>query len=140
MTITPEELDEELSLSAATSRLSYLTRKDAEATSRAVADDPAAPEPDAAEPAPRSGQWSDFHAETTALDSEEALELLALGETISRKAHEHDAAAALAARRAGADWTEIGAALGVAPAEAWDTHAAAFADHPELRGERPSDG
>ncbi|KQS68235.1 hypothetical protein [Modestobacter sp. Leaf380] len=132
MTITPEVLDDELSLSAAANRLSYLTRKDAEATSRnvvAVLPD----EDDAAPPA----VWADVHAQDTSLDSEEALELLALGEAISRKAHEHDSAAVLAARRAGADWADIGLALGVDPATAWDQHRDAF-DDDELRGERPA--
>lgn len=133
MTITPELLDEELSLSAAANRLSYLTRKDAEASARNVVAE-LAPVGAAAEPA----VWADVHAQDTSLDSEEALELLALGEAISRKAHEYDDAAVLAARRAGADWADIGLALGVDAVTAWDDHRDAFGDDDELRGERPA--
>lgn len=133
MTITPEVLDGELSLSAAANRLSYLSRKDAEATSRNEVE--VLPVEDAAAP---PAVWADVHAQDASLDSEEALELLALGEAISRKAHEHDAAAVLAARRAGADWAEIGLALGVDPATAWDTHGDAFEGDDELRGPRPA--
>ncbi len=130
MTITPEVLDGELSLSAAANRLSYLTRKDAEATSR----NEVAPLPPEDE---TPAGWADVHAQDTSLDSEEALELLALGEAISRKAHEHDSAAVLAARRAGADWADIGLALGLDPGEAWEVHRDAF-DDDDLRGDRPA--
>lgn len=130
MTITPEVLDGELSLSAAANRLSYLSRKDAEATSRPeVAGPPVEDAPPAV--------WADIHAQDTSLDTEEALELLALGEAISRKAHEHDAAAVLAARRAGADWADIALAQGLEPAAAWDQYRDAF-DDDELRGARPA--
>ncbi|MCW2584256.1 MAG: uncharacterized protein JWQ53_3046 [Klenkia sp.] len=127
MTITPEVLDGELSLSAAANRLSYLTRKDSENAARST--DPATTNT-------ASEIWQDFHATATALDTEEALELLALGEVISRKAHESDTAAVTAARLAGADWADIGAAVGLTGAEAWDAHQDDLA--PDLLGDRPT--
>ena len=127
MTITPDVLDGELSLSAAANRLSYLTRKDSENSARATAPAPANT---------ASEVWQEFHATSTALDTEEALELLALGEVISRKAHESDTAAVTAARLAGADWADIGAAVGLTGPQAWDAHRDDLA--PDLLGERPT--
>lgn len=161
MTITPDVLDGELSLSAAATRLSYLTRKDAESTARTAVAGPTAAPAEAPSPAKApspanapspaddraasdqtadtpGNTWADFYAADVGLDSEEALELLALGEAISRKAHEHDSAAVLAARRAGADWSDIALALGVDPVTAWDVHALAFTDHGDLLGNRPA--
>jgi hypothetical protein len=48
--------------------------------------------------------------------------LLALGEVVARKAHEHRQLGIRAALRGGADWRQIGQALGVSPRAAWTGH------------------
>lgn len=53
---------------------------------------------------------------------DEALERLALGELIARKAGYGRQLDVQAARVAGASWREIGAALGVTRQAAWDAH------------------
>jgi len=57
-----------------------------------------------------------------ALAAEETLELLALGEAISRKAQYGRQIDVRAARRAGASWAAIGAALGTSKQAAWEAH------------------
>jgi len=52
----------------------------------------------------------------------EVLELLALGEVIARKAVYGRQLAVRSARRAGASWAQIGAALGVSKQAAWEAH------------------
>jgi hypothetical protein len=56
------------------------------------------------------------------LSREEALELLALGELIARKAGYGRQLAVRTARATGASWTQIGAALGTSKQAAWETH------------------
>jgi hypothetical protein len=56
------------------------------------------------------------------LGREEALELLALGEIVARKAIYGRQLAVKSARRAGASWTEIGASLGMTKQSAWEAH------------------
>ncbi|NDU73187.1 hypothetical protein GWI34_11150 [Actinomadura sp. DSM 109109] len=56
------------------------------------------------------------------LRREEVLELLALGEVIARKAVHGRQLAVRSARRAGASWTQIGAAMGVTKQAAWEAH------------------
>ncbi|TDD79882.1 hypothetical protein E1293_22140 [Actinomadura darangshiensis] len=56
------------------------------------------------------------------LQREEVLELLALGEVIARKAVHGRQLAVRSARRAGAPWTQIGAALGISKQAAWEAH------------------
>ena len=56
----------------------------------------------------------------TSLDTYEALELLALGEVVSRKAHDSQLIGIRAALRGGAGWDQIGTALGMSPDEAYD--------------------
>lgn len=53
---------------------------------------------------------------------EEALELLALGEVIARKAGYGRQLSVRSARAAGASWAEIGTALGTSRQAAWETH------------------
>jgi hypothetical protein len=60
--------------------------------------------------------------DTTLLTSAEALELLALGEAIARKAGYGRQLAVRAARAAGASWSQIGRALGTSKQSAWETH------------------
>ncbi|MDR2985556.1 MAG: hypothetical protein LBV34_12010, partial [Nocardiopsaceae bacterium] len=56
------------------------------------------------------------------LTMQEALELLALGEVIARKAATGRQLAVRSARAAGASWSHIGAALGISKQAAWETH------------------
>ena len=108
MRITPEALEDEFSLTTAVSRLDFLSRRDS-------ADTPLNTVVDADE-----DDWSSIKATGTSLDVPEALELLALGEVIARKAHGSRLVGIRAALRGGAGWDEIAAALGLSPGEAWD--------------------
>src|SRR3984893_16563067 len=56
------------------------------------------------------------------LPAQEALELLALGEVIARKAGYGRQLTVRSARAAGASWTQIGAALGTTKQSAWEAH------------------
>jgi hypothetical protein len=56
------------------------------------------------------------------LDRSEALELLALGEVIARKAGYGRQLTVRSARAAGASWAEIGTALGTTRQSAWEGH------------------
>jgi hypothetical protein len=135
MSITPEILEEEFSLPTAATRLDFLSRRDSGSTTldtvRSAHED----------------DWSSLKALDTSLDGYEALELLALGEVVSRKAHDSQLIGIRAALRGGTGWDEIGAALGTTPGAAYDAfqeavarqldeHAAASAR--ELAGARPS--
>ena len=63
------------------------------------------------------------------LNRDEALELLALGEVIARKASYGRQITVRSARTAGASWTQIGAALGTTKQAAWESHLRWAADH-----------
>lgn len=65
------------------------------------------------------------------LAREEALELLALGELIARKAAYGRQLAVRSARASGASWTQIGAALGVSKQAAWEAHSQWIEDQAE---------
>jgi hypothetical protein len=151
MTTTPElasnipQVLEEFSLVTAVTRLDFLARRDnhvVEAGHDATDDD---------------DSWGSIKEATTSLDVDEALELLALGEVVVRKARAGRHTGVLAALRGGASWADIAAALDVPPASAWDAHAAwldeqdaahrrgedaldaaAVASARELAGERPA--
>ena len=56
------------------------------------------------------------------LSRDEALELLALSEVIARKAGYGRQLSVRSARRAGASWSQIGAALGTSKQAAWEAH------------------
>ena len=60
----------------------------------------------------------------TSLDVPEALEVLALGEVVARKAHDSRLIGLRAALRGGADWERIAVALDRTPAEAYETYLA----------------
>lgn len=110
MSITPEGLEQEFSLPTAATRLDFLSRRDngdtALNTVAEAADD----------------DWSPIRDTATSLDMHESLELLALGEVVARKAHGSRLIGIRAALRGGASWEQIGAALGVTPAAAWDAY------------------
>jgi hypothetical protein len=61
----------------------------------------------------------------------EALELLALGEVIARKAAYGRQLAVRSARAAGASWSQIGAAVGVSKQAAWEAHSQWIEDQAE---------
>ncbi|MGY1718663.1 MULTISPECIES: hypothetical protein [unclassified Blastococcus] len=135
MTITPEALEAEFSLTTAATRLDFLSRRDNGDTAlNTVRDDDA-------------DDWSASLRDTgTQLDVYEALELLALGEVVSRRAHDSQLVGIRAALRGGAEWDQIAAALGITPEQAWDSFtesidrqldAEAAASARELAGTRP---
>jgi hypothetical protein len=133
MDITPEALEDEFTLPTAATRLDFLSRRDSGHTAlNTVVDD--------------GDDWSAIKATTTSLDVPEALEVLALGEVIFRKAHGSRLIGLRAALRGGADWEQIAAALDRSPAEAWETYLSlvddslegeAAEDARELAGSRP---
>ena len=109
MDITPEALAEEFSLPTAATRLDFLSRRDDGGTALNTVTEV------------DEDDWRAIANGGTSLDVHESLELLALGEVVSRKAHGSRLTGIRAALRGGAGWDEIGAALGVTPAQAWDT-------------------
>jgi hypothetical protein len=134
MSITPDVLETEFSLTTAATRLDFLSRRDNGDTAlNSVRDD--------------DDNWSTFRVAATSLDVHESLELLALGEVVSRKAHDSRLVGIRAALRGGASWEQIAAALDVTPREAWDAfhdsisrqlHDDAATAARELAGSRPS--
>ncbi|SEL60483.1 hypothetical protein SAMN04515665_11570 [Blastococcus sp. DSM 46786] len=111
MSITPEALEAEFSLTTAATRLDFLSRRDNGDTALNVVRDDA-----------DADDWSASMRDTgTQLDVDEALELLALGEVVSRRAHDSQLVGIRAALRGGAEWEQIAAALGVSPQQAWDS-------------------
>ena len=92
-----DALDREHTLSTAVRRYEELRTRD----SLADPDDPDGPRP---------------------LDRPEALELLALGEVIARKAGQGRQLTVRTARGAGASWADIGQALGTTRQSAWEAH------------------
>jgi hypothetical protein len=115
MRITPEALEQEFSLTTAATRLDFLSRRDnGDTTLNTVAEGD-------------DDNWLAFAAAAdTSLDVHESLELLALGEVISRKAHDSRLIGIRAALRGGADWEQIATALGGTPRQAWDDFTASI--------------
>lgn len=93
---TPDELEQQHTLSTATTRYDELRMREALAS---VSDD--------------GGD---------ALTRDETLELLALSEVVIRKAGYGRQPMVRSARAAGASWNQIGAALGTSKQAAWETH------------------
>jgi hypothetical protein len=111
MDITPARLEDEFTLPTAATRLDFLSRRDNGDTAVNTVVDP-------------DDAWSAIRAITTSLDVAEALEVLALGEVIARKAHDSRLIGLRAALRGGADWEQIAAALDRTPPQAWETYLA----------------
>jgi hypothetical protein len=111
VTITPEVLASEFSLVTAVTRLDFLSRRD-----NVVIDKPVDTVED-------DDDWMSLRNVGTSLDAEEALELLALGEVVARKAHSSWHLGIWAALRAGVGWDQIAAALDTTPALAWEQYA-----------------
>jgi hypothetical protein len=137
MRITPEALEPEFTLTTAATRLDFLSRRDngdtALNTVREEDDD-------------EVGSWATLRDADMQLDVHESLELLALGEVISRKAHDSRLIGIRAALRGGASWDDIAAALGVTPDAAYDAFGESIAEQldddaaasaRELAGARP---
>jgi len=134
MQITPDALEQEFSLPTAATRLDFLSRRDNGATTANTVTE-------------IEDSWTALAGAETSLDVDESLELLALGEVVSRKAHGSRLTGIRAALRGGASWEQIAAALAVPPAEAWDTYqeltakeldGEAAAAARELAGTRPT--
>lgn len=71
---------------------------------------------------PSSAQDPDGDLGGPPLTREEALEMLALGELISRKAGYGRQLGVRSGRAAGASWSQIGEAVGISKQSAWETH------------------
>ncbi|HEY0509755.1 MAG TPA: hypothetical protein VGD12_16975 [Blastococcus sp.] len=134
MRITPELLETEFSLTTAATRLDFLSRRDSGRTALNTVRDE------------NADHWDALRNSETSLDTYEALELLALGEVVARKAHSSQLIGIRAALRGGAGWEQIAEALGVTPEAAWDAFrdaiareldADAAASARELAGTRP---
>lgn len=97
---TPDDLERHFTLLTAVARYDALRMRDALA----------APDDD------------DGAADAVPLTRAETLEMLALGEVIARKAGYGRQLSVRSARRAGASWAQIGAALGTSKQAAWETH------------------
>jgi hypothetical protein len=107
MSITPDALEQEFSLTTAVTRLDFLSRRDSGATTlNTVAE-------------VDEDDWSSFKEAATSLDVPESLELLALGEVVARKARNSQLVGFRAALRGGATWAQIAAALDTTPEQAW---------------------
>jgi hypothetical protein len=107
MSITPDALEQEFTLTTAVTRLDFLARRDSGETTLNTAQEVDADD------------WSSFRSATTSLDVPESLELLALGEVVAHKARDSQLTGFRAALRGGASWEQIAAALDVPPEEAW---------------------
>ena len=120
MDITPAALEAEFSLSTAATRLDFLRRRDSGDTAlNTVADDD-------------GEHWGSIRDGGTSLDTAEALELLALGEVVARKAHDSRLIGLRAALRGGAGWEDVARALDCTPRQAWETYLGLVDE--ELRG------
>lgn len=97
----PDELEAQMTLRTAVARFEALRSRDSLADSVDLSDAAAGPE---------------------LLSGAEALELLALGEVIIRKAGYGRQLAVRSARTAGASWSQIGQALGTSKQSAWEAH------------------
>ena len=97
---TPDELERRYTLRTAVARYEELRTRDALTAS----DD------------------GESDADAEPLTRAEALEMIALGEVIARKAGYGRQLSVRSARRAGASWAQIGAALGTSKQAAWETH------------------
>ena len=107
--VTPDSLERQFTLLTATARYNDLRVRDS-----------LAPPPDGA----ADGELDEPAGEAARpLTREEALELLALGELVARKAGYGRQLAVRTARARGASWAQIGAALGTTKQSAWETHA-----------------
>lgn len=113
MSTKPDDLDGRFTLLTAVARYDVLRTREALAAPEDEGDEG---EGDEGESAAAGGP------ESAPLARGEALELLALGEVIARKALYGRQLSVRSARRAGASWSQIGAALGTTKQAAWEAH------------------
>jgi hypothetical protein len=117
---TPASLEREHTLATAVARYDQLRARDLLASAADhVNDSPAGPAP---------------------LSRQDALELLALSETIARKAGYGQQLTVRTARMAGASWAQIGAALGTSKQAAWEAHGRWIDRQSEQHGHRDYEG
>jgi hypothetical protein len=126
----PTELERELTLLGAVTRYDDLRIRDALAPPGWLPGDEPVPAASRRGADDGSGGGSDGPAP---LSREEALDLLALGEVIMRKAGYGRQLAIRTARAAGASWSQIGLALGTSKQSAWESHARWIDDQVEQR-------
>jgi hypothetical protein len=100
---SPEDVESRFTLLTAVARYEQLRSRDALS--------PAGQDP------------SEHDPQTAPLSRDEALELLALGEVIVRKAGYGRQLSVRTARATGASWSQIGVAIGTSKQSAWETHA-----------------
>jgi hypothetical protein len=117
---TPESIEADHTLSTAVARYDELRARDLLAPAGASLDDDV--------------------SDATPLDRDEALELLALGEVISRKAGYGRQLTVRSARAAGASWSRIGAALGTSKQSAWEAHSRRIDQQAEQHGHADYEG
>ncbi len=117
---TPDRIETEHTLSTAVTRYDDLRARDLLAPATARLDD----------------DWPG----TAPLGRDEALELLALGEVIIRKAGYGRQLAVRSARAAGASWAQIGAALGTSKQSAWEAHSRWIDQQAEQHGRAGYEG
>ena len=147
--MTPDDLERQFTLLTATARYDELRTREALA---------APPEPDTtpvlagttpttagttpteAGTTPTTGGANTATADPPPLTREEALELLALGELIARKAGYGRQLTVRSARQAGASWSQIGAALGTSKQAAWEAHCRWIDDQAEQHRRRGYEG
>lgn len=111
---TPDSLEGHFTFLTAAGRYDELRVREALAST---------PVPAAHEVADDGEPWfTDSEPEAPPLARDEALELLALGEVIARKAGYGRQLTVRSARAAGASWSQIGAALGTSKQAAWEAH------------------
>ena len=110
---TPDDVERQHTLLTATVRFDELRLRDAVA--------PAGGEPGAGA-GPEALSEEGLEGGPPPLSRQEALELLALGEVIARKAGYGRQLAVRSARAAGASWAQIGAALGTTKQSAWEAY------------------
>jgi hypothetical protein len=108
--MTPDSLESQHTLATAVARFDELRARDILADGE--------PAPGAVPPASGDGD----PPEPALLASQQALELLALGEVVARKAAYGRQLTVRSAREAGASWSQIGAALGISKQSAWEGH------------------
>jgi hypothetical protein len=110
--ITPDDLERDFTLLSAAARYDELRTREALAS--------VAYDQDEADGLGGTGSSDDAAADPLA--RADALELLALGEVIARKAGYGRQLTVRSARQAGASWSQIGAALGTSKQAAWEAH------------------
>jgi hypothetical protein len=117
---TPEDLERDFTLLSAAARYDELRTK--EALASVAYDEGEADGPDEGEANGSDGPDAAADPGAAPLARADALELLALGELIARKAGYGRQLTIRSARRAGASWSQIGAALGTSKQAAWEAH------------------